>query len=81
VPALFSVNYNAERLETECSSTAKYSWQKITNLLGKNRGGYFHLRASYAIRHSNAYHVTLTSENMTSFVLETEHIGVTDDPG
>jgi hypothetical protein len=25
VPALFSVNYNAERLETECSSTAKYS--------------------------------------------------------
>jgi hypothetical protein len=32
---LFSVKYNAEGLETECSSIANYSWQKITNLLAR----------------------------------------------
>jgi len=37
---LFSVNYNAERLETECSITAKYSCQKI-NLLAKIRVAIF----------------------------------------
>jgi len=36
---------------------------------GKNKRGYLHLCASYAIRQSNVYHVTLTSENMTTFAL------------
>jgi hypothetical protein len=47
---------------------------KDNKLTGQDKGGYLNLWASYATRHSNVYHVALTSENMTTFALENEGI-------
>jgi hypothetical protein len=74
--ALISLNYWA--LENRMLQRCKVLLTKDNTLTGKDKGGYRHLGASYAIRHSKVYHVALTSENITTFALENEGIRYSD---